>query len=180
MAGITSNDSAAVAFSALYDRHGAQAFAVAYRIVGIPEAAEEVVQDAFLTIWRRADQYAPARGEVRTWLLTIVRNRAIDQLRSRQSGPRVAATIEDVGATLAAPDDTSTSALRELDAKVVRAAVAGLPALQREVVTLAYFDGLSYPEVAARTGAPLGTVKSRMYLALTRLRGALVSDQVRG
>lgn len=161
------------ALGALYDRHGRQAFAVAYRMVQSPEVAEEVVQDAFLAAWRRADQFAPGRGDVGGWLLTIVRNRAIDHLRARQARPQRAAGVHDFAGLLAAPDDTEGAVLATLEAASVRAAVAALPAAQRQTVELAYFAGLSYPEVAAETGAPLGTVKSRMRLALTSLRGAL-------
>ena len=169
-----------VALGALYDRHGRQAFALAYRITGSPEVAEEVVQDAFLALWRRADQYSSDRGDVRGWLLTIVRNRAIDHLRQRQARPQRAAGVHDFAGLLADPSDTEATVLAVLEASAVRAAVARLPPAQRQTVELAFFSGLSYPEVAAETGAPLGTVKSRMRLALTSLRGALVPTSVVG
>ena len=168
------------ALAALYDHHGRRAFALAYRIVGNPEDAEEVVQESFLTAWRREEQYTAARGDIGAWLLTIVRNRAIDFVRARRARPRSGGALVDYAAALAAPEDTGAAALRELDAATVRAAVAGLPPAQRDVVTLTYFDGLSYPEVAVRTGAPLGTVKGRMRLALERLRGALTPAQMAG
>ncbi len=167
------------ALGTLYDRYGRQAFAVAYRMVQNPEVAEEVVQDAFLAVWRRAEQYAPARGDVRGWLLTIVRNRAVDHLRARQARPQHAGAVEDCAA-LAASHDTEGAALQVLEAATVRAAVAALPPVQRQMVELAYFAGLSYPEVATRMGAPLGTVKSRMRLALTSLREALAPPSVAG
>ena len=160
------------ALGALFDRHGRQAFAVAYGMTGSAEVAEEVVQDAFLAVWRRAEQYAAARGTVRGWLLAIVRNRALDHLRARQARPQRAAGLQDFAA-LAGTHDTEGTALQLLEAASMRAAVATLPSAQRQTVELAYFAGLSYPEVAATTGAPLGTVKSRMRLALTSLRGAL-------
>lgn len=160
------------ALGALYDRHGRQVFAAAYRMTGSPEVAEEVVQDAFLAVWRRAEQYVPARGDVRGWLLAIVRNRAVDHLRARQARPQRAGAVEDFTA-LAGTDNTEGAALQVLEATAVRAAVATLPPAQRLTVELAYFAGLSYPEVAARMGAPLGTVKGRMRLALISLRGAL-------
>ena len=168
------------ALGALYDRHGRQAFALAYRMVQSPEVAEEVVQDAFLAVWRRAEQYVPARGDVRGWLLTIVRNRAIDHLRARQVRPQHAAGAHDFAGLLADPSDTEATVLAALEASAVRAAVARLPSAQRRAVELAFFSGLSYPEVAAETGAPLGTVKSRMRLALTSLREVLTPTPVVG
>ena len=170
----------ASALAALYDRYGRRTFAMAYRITGSPDTAEEVVQDAFLALWRRADLFTPGLGDVRSWLLTIVRNRAIDHLRARRSRPQRAATVEDVSTWLSAPDDTSATVLQVLEASVVRAAVATLPPPQRQAVELAYFAGLSYPEVAAATGAPLATVKSRLRLALAKLREALAQPPVAG
>ena len=174
----TRDDGAAL--GALYDRHSRQAFAVAYRIVQSPEVAEEVVQDAFLALWRRADRYAPGRGDVRGWLLAIVRNRAIDQLRAQQARPRRAVGDHDLAGLLADPGDTEKTALAAVEASAVRAAVARLSPVQRRAVELAYFAGLSYPEVAQTMGAPLGTVKSRMRLALTSLRAALTATPVVG
>lgn len=166
------------ALDTLYSRYGRLAFALAYRIVGSPEAAEDVVQDAYVTVWRRADLYQPGRGSVRAWLLTVVRNRAIDVLRARDSRPKVVATLDDVGSLTSGDDDPADAAVRGIEAAAVRSAMAGLPTEQRETVELAFFAGLSYPEVAERTGAPLGTVKSRMRLAMERLRGMLVSGDV--
>lgn len=158
------------ALAELYDRHGRTAFSLAYRIVGDAETAEEVVQEVFLAVWRRAGSYRPERGSVRAWLLTAVRNRGIDVLRARQSRPRTT-VIDDL--PLAAPDDPAQLALSRATADSVRAAVAKLPKDQRTAVELAYFAGLSYPEIAARLGVPLGTIKSRLRLALERLRGQL-------
>lgn len=166
------------ALDTLYGRYGRLAFALAYRVVNSPEAAEDVVQDAFLTVWRRAESYQPGRGSVRAWLLTVVRNRAIDMLRARESRPKVVATLDDISSLTAGDDDPADAALRGVEASAVREALASLPTEQREVVELAYFSGLSYPEVAERTGAPLGTVKSRMRLAMERLRGLLVAGDV--
>jgi RNA polymerase sigma-70 factor (ECF subfamily) len=169
------------ALAELYDRHGRAAFSLAYRVLGDPETAEEVVQEAFLALWRRAETYQPERGTVRSWLLTVVRNRAIDVVRIRDgrsrtggAAPRPVSTDDLV---LVAEDDPEAEAIRSVEAEVVRKALAALPPEQREVVDLAYFGGLTYPEVAARTGVALGTVKSRMRLALERLR-ALVEQQL--
>lgn len=168
------------ALSVLYERYGRRAFALAYRVTGSPEAAEEVVQDAFLALWRRAEQFTPGRGAVWTWLLTIVRNRALDHLRARQARPQTVTAVEHVGEWLSAPHDTCAAALSLLDASTVRAAVAMLPPMQRQAVELAYFGGLTYLEVAVTTGAPLGTVKSRMRLALTSLRETLTPAAMMG
>ena len=176
LACIAARDSTAL--GTIYDRHGRQAFAVAYRMVQSPEVAEEVVQDAFLALWRRADQYAATRGDVRGWLLTIVHNRAIDHLRARRARPEAAGVIEDLTAVLAASDDTEGAALAGVEATAVHAALLTLTPMQRQTVELAYFAGLSYPEVATAMGTPLGTVKSRLRLALTSLRAALAPPSV--
>jgi RNA polymerase sigma-70 factor, ECF subfamily len=161
------------ALAELYDRHGRTAFALAHRMVGDAETAEEVVQEAFLAIWRRAETYRQERGAVRSWLLAVVRNRAIDVIRARESRPRTT-TIDDL--PIAASDNPEQQALTLAAGSVVRAAVAALPAEQRTAVELAYFAGLSYPEIAARIGVPLGTVKSRLRLALDRLRVRLTGE----
>ena len=168
------------ALDALYVRYGRIAFALAYRVLNDPEAAEDAVQEAFLTIWRRAESYQETRGVVRSWVLTVVRNRAIDMVRARQSRPKVGASLDDIG-SLASPDaDPADTALRNVEAVAVRAALAQLPQEQRLTVELAFFSGLTYPEVAARTNTPLGTVKSRMRLAMERLRGLLLAGDVVG
>ena len=164
------------ALDTLYARHGRTAFALAYRVLNDAEAAEDAVQEAFLTIWRRAESYQAARGSARGWLLTVVRNRAIDAARARESRPRIAGPLEDAGALADTRTDPAEDALRRVEAASVRAALADLPPEQREAVELAFFAGLSYPEVAARTGAPLGTVKSRMRLAMERLRSVLLAE----
>lgn len=176
LARLVSRDEEALA--ALYDLHGRTAFSLAYRMVGDGETAEEVVQEAFLAVWRRAETYRPERGTVRGWLLTVVRNRAVDVLRARdgrtRDGTPAARPVSIDDLALAAGDDPEEEVVRAATGAAVRAAVAELPPAQREVIELAYFGGLAYPEVAARTGVPLGTVKSRMRLALARLRATLV------
>ena len=168
------------ALDALYTRHGRTAFALAYRVLGSPEAAEDVVQEAFLSVWRNAGSYQQARGSARGWLLAVVRNRAIDAIRAREARPKISATVEEMGTLPAGDSDPAEDALRRVEAEAVREALASLPSEQRETVELAFFSGLSYPEVAARTGAPLGTVKSRMRLALERLRGLLLTGDTVG
>ncbi len=162
------------ALAVLYDRHGAAAYGLAVRLTASAEMAEEVVQEAFLALWRRSETYRADRGTVRSWLLTVVRNRAIDAIRARdgrpRSGPALPRPVALDDVILVASDDPEAEALRAVEGEVVRGALAELPREQREVVQMAYFGGLTYPEVAAATGIPLGTVKSRMRLALERLR----------
>jgi RNA polymerase sigma-70 factor (ECF subfamily) len=168
------------ALDALYNRYGRVAFALAYRILGSPETAEDVVQEAFLAVWRGAASYERTRGHPRGWLLSVVRNRAIDALRAREVRPKVGATLTDVASIPAGDGDPADDALRRIDAAAIRDALTSLPPEQRETVELAFFSGFSYPEVAARMGAPLGTVKSRMRLALERLRGLLLAEDAVG
>ena len=168
------------AVDALYSRYGRTAFALAYRVLGSPEAAEDAVQEAFLSVWRAAGTYQAARGSARGWLLSVVRNRAIDTLRAREARPKVGATLDQIGSLAAEEDDPADDALKRIEAVRVREALAALPDEQRRTVELAFFSGLSYPEVAARMGAPLGTVKSRMRLALERLRGLLLTEDAVG
>jgi RNA polymerase sigma-70 factor (ECF subfamily) len=166
------------ALDELYVRYGRMAFALAYRVLDDPEGAEDAVQEAFLAIWRRAESYQQARGSVKSWLLTVVRNRAIDLLRARESRPKAGPPLDEMTA-LASPDnDPADDALRRVEADTIRQALAALPEEQRRTVELTFFSGLSYPEVAEAMQAPLGTVKSRMRLALERLRGLLLSGDL--
>ena len=168
------------ALDALYTRHGRTAFALAYRVLGSPEAAEDAVQEAFLSVWRSAATFQQARGSARGWLLSVVRNRAIDILRAREARPKVGATLDQITSLAADQSDPAEDALKRVEAVRVRQALAALPEEQRRTVELAFFSGLSYPEVAARMDAPLGTVKSRMRLALERLRGMLLAEDAVG
>jgi len=156
----------------LYDRHGPVAFSLAYRVLRDRGLAEDVVQEAFLTVWRQARTYDVRRGTVRTWLLTCVHHRAIDELR-RGKAKRAADVAIDEAAPLAGVEDTWAGVAATLDRERIVQALATLPAEQRQVVTLAYFDGLSQSEITARDALPLGTVKGRMRLALRKLGEAL-------
>lgn len=157
----------------LYDRHGRLAFAVAYRVLGDPGAAEEVVQDAFLLVWQRASSFDPSRGRgVRAWLLTIVRNRAIDIGRRAMHRPRQSVDLAAAEAALAVPDAWDEVS-GGLERDHVRTAVASLPDEQQRAIELAYFEGLTHREIADRTGTPLGTVKGRLRLGLVKLHGSL-------
>jgi len=161
------------ALSELYDRYRTMAYSIALRVTGDATLAEDVLQEAFLGAWRHAGRYAAAKGSVKTWLLAIVHHRAIDAVRrrrpssalpEREDAPPPALTIPDLWGEVSA----------HLDAATVRAALAELPDAQREAIELAYFGGLTQQEIAARTGAPLGTVKGRMRLALVAMRRRLL------
>ena len=159
------------AFEILYDRHGGAAYSLAHRIVGSPEAAEDVVQESFLSIWRSGAHFDAARGSVRSWTLGVVRNRSIDSLR-RQSGKAPKLDFDD-DATLEAQDSgelTDSEAIRRDTANRVRGALKELPDEQSEVIGLAYFGGFTHSEIAEMLSMPLGTVKGRMRLGLEKVR----------
>ncbi len=162
------------AFATFYDRHGGAAYSLAYRIVGDTRTAEDVTQEAFLSIWRSKARYDRARGSVRSWVLGIVRNRAIDLLR-RESGPAPQLDHDDEATLAARPaaELTDVEAIRRETARQVRGALAGLPREQSQVIELAYFGGFSHTEIATMVGAPLGTVKGRMRLGLERIRATM-------
>jgi RNA polymerase sigma factor (sigma-70 family) len=158
----------------LYDRYHTMAYSLALRITTETGMAEDVVQDSFLGVWRNASRYAEDKGSVRGWLLAIVRHRAIDAIRRQRVGVALdAETDAPLPAALTLPDIWPEVAGR-LDAEQVRRALVALPPAQREAIELAYFDGLTQREIAERTTAPLGTVKSRMRLGLVTLRQNLV------
>ncbi len=162
------------AFEVFYDRHGGAAYSLAHRIVGNRQLAEDVIQEAFLSIWRSSAKYDPARGSVRSWTLGVVRNRAIDALR-RASGPAPKLDLDDAALleAQAAPERTESEAIRRDAAQRVRGALGRLPREQSEVITLAYFGGFSHSEIASMLGAPLGTIKGRIRLGLEKLRETL-------
>ena len=160
------------AIEILYERYKGMAFALALRITGDAGLAEDVLQEAFVGAWRNADRYEPTRGSVKTWLLSIVHHRAIDATRRRRPVSVLPDPELPPPVALTAPDVWPEVAGR-LDRDAIREAMATLSAVQREALELAYFGGLTQQEIAFRTGAPLGTVKSRMRLALLALRRAL-------
>jgi RNA polymerase sigma-70 factor (ECF subfamily) len=168
------------ALAELYDRYASLLLAVTRRILGAAAEAEEVLQDAFFQVWLQADRYNPSRSSVSTWLVLIARSRALDRLRSRRSLER--ATTAAAAEPAPPADASSGGEARVLNAERsarVRSALDELPAEQRDVLELAFFGGLSQSEIAATTGAPLGTVKTRALLAMKKLRQALRED-VRG
>ena len=159
----------------LYDRYRTMAYSIALRITADASLAEDVVQDAFLGAWRNAARYVEGRGSVKTWLLSIVHHRAIDAVRRRrptselpeaEAPPPPALTLPDVWKQVAG----------NLDREAIAAALATLSGVQREAIELAYFGGLTQIEIADRTGAPLGTVKSRVRLGLLAMRAELTGE----
>ena len=177
VARIAARDAAALGL--LYDRYGRVMFGVLYRLLGSPEPAEEVAQDAFHAVWRRAATYDPDRGSVRTWLLTIARNAAIDWRRTKGKRIEREAAIDEA-AELVEEQRVDDRVIASLRAERVRAAVESLPDEQRVVLSLAYWSGLSQAEIAERTGAPLGTVKSRVRLGMLKLRESLRPEEAEG
>jgi RNA polymerase sigma-70 factor (ECF subfamily) len=163
---------------ALYERYKTMAYGIARRITADDVLAEDVVQDAFLGVWRSADRYVAGKGSVRTWLLSIVHHRAIDAIRRR----RPATELPEEAEGARTPDaltmpDVWGEVSGQLDRETVAAALAVLPDAQREAVELAYFAGLTQTEIAVRTGVPLGTVKGRVRLALVTLRRELTGSE---
>jgi RNA polymerase sigma-70 factor (ECF subfamily) len=171
MTRIRDEDSAA--FSVIYDRHSSAAFSLAYRMAGRRNVAEDVVQEAFLSLWRAGGRYDPSRGSVRTWILGIVHNRAIDALRRATVHDSRRASDEGLEERFAAPERTDAEAARRSEAGEVRAALGTLPNDQLKVIELAYFGGFTHSEIAEILETPLGTVKGRMRLGLEKLRGVL-------
>jgi RNA polymerase sigma-70 factor (ECF subfamily) len=169
----------AAAFEVFYDRHGGAAYSLAYRIVGDRQAAEDVTQEALLSIWRSGARFDRARGSVRGWTLGIVRNRAIDQLR-RHSGraPKLALDSAEQLESEPAAQLTEVEALRRETAREVRGALDELPDDQSRVIQLAFFGGFSHSEIAAMLNEPLGTIKGRMRLGMDKVRSALAKGVV--
>ncbi|HET7455803.1 MAG TPA: sigma-70 family RNA polymerase sigma factor [Solirubrobacterales bacterium] len=162
------------AFEVLYDRHGGAAYSLAYRIVGDRAAAEEVTQEAFISVWRSGARFDAARGSVRSWLLSVVRNRAIDFLRSKAGkAPKLDFDDESALEQRPAAERTEEEALRRETAVEVRGAIGKLPGEQAKVIELAYFGGFSHSEIAEILSLPMGTVKGRMRLGLEKIRGEL-------
>jgi RNA polymerase sigma-70 factor (ECF subfamily) len=159
----------AQAFATLYDRHSRPAYSLAYRMMGEKQAAEDLAQDAFLKVWRSATSYRADRGSVRTWLLSIVHNRAIDQIRSVASRRRTQEKIE-ASAPKSQPSEAFAESWRNTQGEQVREALRRLPAEQLKILELAYFSGYTHVEIAELLGVPLGTVKGRMRLGLKKMR----------
>jgi RNA polymerase sigma-70 factor (ECF subfamily) len=163
------------AFRRLFRRYAPSALSLARRVVKQPFLAEEIVQEAFLAVWRNPDGYDPRRGSVRAWVMGTVHHRAVDAVRLEESQRRRA---EDPARGVVAVADVADRVVDELglseEREAVRVALQVLPAEQRQVIELMYFTGLSQSKIAARLNLPLGTVKSRTLLAMRRLRAELV------
>lgn len=160
------------AFELLYDRHNRAAYGLALRILGDTGAAEDVVQDTFLTVWRQAATFGQDRGSVRSWLLAIVHHRAIDIVRRRSYREDRQEELDDL--TLP-PDsaDTSEQARQNVEGEQVRAALLQLPPDQQRSITLAYFGGYTHDEISRQLGVPLGTVKGRLRIGMQKMRNIL-------
>jgi RNA polymerase sigma-70 factor (ECF subfamily) len=166
------------AFEVIYERHSAAAFSLAYRMMGTRAGAEDVTQDAFLSLWRSGARYDRARGSVRTWVLGIVHHRAIDALRRATVHDKRRASDEGIEERFEARERTDVEAARREEAGTVRGALSSLPADQSQVIELAYFGGFTHTEIADMLDAPVGTVKGRMRLGLKKMKAQLGEGQV--
>jgi RNA polymerase sigma-70 factor (ECF subfamily) len=166
------------AFEVIYERHSSAAFSLAYRMMGTRAGAEDVTQDAFLSLWRSGARYDRARGSVRTWVLGIVHHRAIDALRRATVHDRRRAGDEGIEERFEARERTDVEAARREEAGTVRSALSSLPADQSQVIELAYFGGFTHTEIAEMLDAPVGTVKGRMRLGLKKMKAQLGEGQV--
>jgi RNA polymerase sigma-70 factor, ECF subfamily len=168
----------ASAFEVVYDRHAGAAFSLAYRMCGARQLAEEVVQEAFLSIWRSGARYDRARGSVRTWILGITHHRAIDALRRGVVQDRHRASDEGIEERFEAEERTDVEVARREEALEVRGALHELPQEQRRAIELAYYGGFTQSEIAEMLGVPIGTVKGRMRLGMEKMRGSLAPTEV--
>jgi RNA polymerase sigma-70 factor (ECF subfamily) len=161
------------AFEVIFDRHAGPAFSLAYRMCGRRTLAEDIVQDAFVSIWRSGARFDQTRGSVRSWILSAVHHRAIDAFRRETAKQSLDVGDDAAAQRLPAAELTDAEAVRRDEAKRVRSALDALPADQRQVIELAYFGGFSHSQIADLLELPAGTVKGRMRLGLSKLRGAL-------
>src|SRR2546421_4005061 len=158
------------ALEPVYDRHGGAAFSLAYRMVGNRTVAEDVVQEAFLSIWRSRLRYETERGSVRSWVLGIVHHRTIDALRRNLVHDRRRTSAEGLEERQEAPERTDVEAARREEARHVKSALDTLPEEQRRTIELAYFGGFSHSQIAQMLETPIGTVQGRMRLCLGKMR----------
>jgi RNA polymerase sigma-70 factor (ECF subfamily) len=163
----------AQAFEVIYDRHADAAFSLAYRMCGQRALAEDVVQEGFVSLWRSGAHYDRARGSVRSWVLGIVHNRAIDALRRRTVQDRGRVSGEGIEERVASPERIDVEVARRDEAREVHDALEQLPDEQSRVIELAFFGGLTHVQIASMLDTPVGTVKGRMRLGLAKMRMAL-------
>jgi RNA polymerase sigma-70 factor (ECF subfamily) len=161
------------ALEVIFDRHGGPAFSLAYRMCGRRATAEDIVQEAFLSLWRSGGRYDRARGSVRSWVLSVVHNRAIDAFRRERVSDSRTVADESASERMPARERTEEEVERRDDAHHVRQALGTLPGEQRQVIELAYFGGFTHRQIAEMLELPAGTVKGRMRLGLTKMRLAL-------
>jgi RNA polymerase sigma-70 factor (ECF subfamily) len=157
--------------ASLYDRYRLILFGLVLRILHSRPEAEDVLQEVFLQVWKKASDFDEGRGRPFTWLVTLARSRAIDRLRSLDSRDRVAQ--DAARETVEKSSDAVEDAIRSEEGEVVRRALAEIPEEQRRALQLAYFEGLTQSEIAARLDAPLGTIKTRMRSGMMKLREIL-------
>lgn len=158
------------AFEALYDQLGASVYGLIRKVLRNPSQAEEVAQEVLLEVWRTASRFDPARGSAATWMLTIAHRRAIDRVRAEEAA---AAREQRTAQAPTTVDEVAETVEASMDAERLRRCLAGLTELQRESITLAYYGGYSYAQVAALLDTALGTIKTRIRDGLTRLRACL-------
>jgi RNA polymerase sigma-70 factor (ECF subfamily) len=163
----------ASAFGVIFDRHGGAAFSLAYRMCGRQAMAEDIVQDAFLSLWRGGARYQAARGSVRSWVLGAIHHKAIDSFRHETATSGRDVNDEPAAERIPARERPDLQIERRDDARQVRGALERLPAEQRRVIELAYFGGFTHTQIADMLELPAGTVKGRMRLGLTRMRASL-------
>ncbi len=166
-------DGEARAFEVIFDRHAGAAFSLAYRMCGRRGVAEDVVQETFLSLWRSGARYDRARGSVRSWVLSVVHNRAIDAFRRAVVKDSRDVRDDGIAERLPASEQTDREVERRDEANQLRSALGDLPADQRQVIELAYFGGFTHSQIAQMLELPAGTVKGRMRLGLAKLRVAL-------
>lgn len=172
-------DSDGTAFTVLYERLGALVFSTSLRVLGDVTAAEDITQEVFLRLWRQPDSFDAMRGRFVTWLLSVTRNRAVDELRSRGRRQRREEPLPEMfDRNLLAADsaDPAWSAQLAEERRAVRAALATLPPEQRLAIEMAYFKGMTQQEIASELGQPLGTVKTRIRLGMQKLKATLVRE----
>jgi RNA polymerase sigma-70 factor (ECF subfamily) len=165
-----------LALEVLYDRHSAAAMGLALKMLGDRNGAEELVQEAFWRVWKRASTFTSGRGQFAQWLFGIVHNLAIDEMRRRRARPQTVSTDSDDEAIVELPDrevDVAATVFAAVTGEQVRAALGALPEAQRSVIELAFFQGLTHQEIAEQLGQPVGTIHTRARLALQKLRESL-------